>query len=57
MDLRQIIRVRIEKQRRIGTPTEAKDCLRIDQRRISVPTIRTFGDTETIEITAYFVLR
>jgi hypothetical protein len=50
-----------QQQRRLaernGTPSQAKEYLKIIERRISVPSLVICGNNSMIEVTAYYVLK
>ena len=63
MNICQIIENLLQEQRRKilakteGTPTQAKEYLKIVERRISVPSLVICGNNSMIEVTAYYVLK
>jgi hypothetical protein len=42
---------------RIGTSTDAKECLKITEKRVSIPAIVTYDDIDMIEVTTYYVTK
>ena len=63
MNLSRVIENLLEEQRRkalesrSGTPTDAKECLKIIEKRVTVSRVVAYGDVDIIEVKAYYVLK